>query len=368
LDSAGNVWTWGADGYDLYLGRGNSPAYMVPGKINIGGMHAITVVGPGFFHLALTSNGHIWAWGDHHLYMGPVLTNDINTPRDITADLSLPFPVAKLYANSESSYFILTDGSLWAMGGTAVGTIGNGVEIDFSIYGLPPPYGATKAIYNWDQGQNELMQRAPVNIAPGKHDWVDVFAGCAINWTAYAIDAAGQLYSWGRNKGGPLGNGVVDPLDGWTTYPNAMDVPWITAVNPLAVTTSIKVSCPYCVANPSGSPCSNYSIPVTAAPNCNAGTTQNVFGTSTTMAATASGNGGSVVTYTIWSQVSGPNTAQFMFNSSLTSYVGGLIPGQYVFKMTATDQNWRVTTSNVTVNVFPANSIPIPRGAKIIPH
>lgn len=368
LDSAGNVWTWGRDGYDLILGRGNSPAYMVPGKINIGGMHAVNIVGPGFFHLALTSNGHIWAWGDHHLYMGPILTNDINTPRDITNDLALPFPVAKIYANSESSYFILTDGSLWAMGGNAVGTIGNGVELDFSNYGTPPPYGATKFPYNWDQGLNELMQRAPVSITPGKYDWVDIYAGCAINWVAFAIDASGQLYSWGRNKGGPLGNGVVDPLDGWQTYPNAMDVPWVTAVTPLAVTSNIKVSCPVCVTSPGGSPCNNYSIPVTAAPNANAGSTKNVYGTSTTMAATASGNGGSIVTYTIWSQVSGPNTAQFMFLSSLNSYVSGLIPGQYIFTMTVTDQNWRVATSNVTVNVFPPNSIQLTPGQKIIPH
>lgn len=369
-DSAGNIWTWGADGYDLFLGRGSSPAYMVPGKINIGGGRAIDIVGPGFFHLALLSNGHVWAWGDHHEYMGPTLTTDINTPRDITASLALPFPIAKIRSNSESTYFILTDGSLWAMGGTAVGTIGNGVELDFSRYGgYPLPYGTSNPFpYNWSQGQNELMQRAPVNIAPGKYDWVDVYAGCALNWAAYAIDAAAQLYSWGRNKSGPLGNGVADPLDGGNTYPNAMDVPWITAVTPLAVTSNIKVSCPICVTSPSTSPCNNYSIPVTAPPNANAGSTKNIFGTSTTMSATASGNGGAIITYTIWSQVSGPNTATFMFNSSLNSYVGGLIPGVYVFKMTVTDQNWRVTTSNVTVNVFPSSSIQISPGQRIIAH
>lgn len=351
LDDTGGVWTWGAAGYDLFLGRGSSPAYMVPGKINLGGGHVVDIVGPGFFHLALLSNGHVWAWGDHHLYMGPGLTNDINTPRDITASLGLPFPIAKIRSNSESTFFILTDGSLWAMGGNAVGTIGNGIELDFSIYGEPFPYGATKFIYAWSQGQNELMQPAPVNITPGKHDWVDVYAGCAIVWFAYAIDASGQLYSWGRNKGGSVGNGVADPLDGGNTYPNALDVPYITAVNPLAITTAINVSCLFCVANPSGEPCNNYTIPVTGAPNAYAGPTQNITGASTTMAATASGNGGSKIYRTIWSQDSGPNTAAFMFNSSLTSYVGNLIVGQYVFRMTVTDQNWRVTTSTVTVNV-----------------
>jgi hypothetical protein len=154
-----------------------------------------------------------------------------------------------------------------------------------------------------------------------------------------------------------LGNGVeaADAVTGSlaSEYPNSWDVPWITQVDPFSLTPAslVQVSSPYCVDNPSSSPCNIYTIPVTAPPTCNGGANQTITGSSTTLAGTASGNGGSTVTYHIWTQMSGPNNAVITLNSSLTPTVSGLVAGTYTFLLTVTDDNWRTSTSTVNVVV-----------------
>ena len=118
-----------------------------------------------------------------------------------------------------------------------------------------------------------------------------------------------------------------------------------------SLTALTQASSPYCVDNPTGFPCNIYTIPVTAPPMCSAGPDQNVTGPTTKLAGTVAGQGGSVVTYNIWTQTAGPNTATVTINSSLTPTVSGLVSGTYTFLLTATDNNWRVSTDSVNVVV-----------------
>lgn len=99
----------------------------------------------------------------------------------------------------------------------------------------------------------------------------------------------------------------------------------------------------------------------TTPPTVSAGSAQNITGTSTTLVGTASAGSGSL-TSTIWSQVSGPNTAVFGSGSSLTTTATGLISGTYVFRLTATNSNGQSATSNITVTVAIA---PLPPTAVI---
>ena len=78
---------------------------------------------------------------------------------------------------------------------------------------------------------------------------------------SYAETAGGQLYSWGRNKGSVLGNGIVGASsDILATYPNSWDVSRISPIDPFALTTNKIVTSPYCLLHPDGHPCDQYKV------------------------------------------------------------------------------------------------------------
>jgi alpha-tubulin suppressor-like RCC1 family protein len=174
----------------------------------------------------------------------------INTPRDLTNDLKLPHRIASISTNSVSTHVILTDSTLWGWGDNTMGCVGNGKEIDWAAYN--PPYA-------WNWGPGELMQQQPVRLVAGVHNFTHLFGGSAAIFYCYAETATGQLYSWGRNKAGVLGNGVMgatSAIEG--KYPNSWDVTVPTKVDPFALKGYTLVNSPYCRLHPDGFPCNQY--------------------------------------------------------------------------------------------------------------
>ncbi len=145
----------------------------------------------------------------------------------------------------------------WGWGDNANGTIGNGKELN---------YATTTAPYAWDFYPYDLLQQAPVQITT-RNDFVAIFGTQPFVLYSYAETSGGLLYSWGRNKTGTLGNGVIgcNP-DVVAAYPNSWDVPTATLVNALSVTKTIVTPSPYCKANPNGVPCNECSTTTTATP------------------------------------------------------------------------------------------------------
>jgi len=197
------------------------------------------------FSYALTSTGTLYGWGRYGSYMGGTggyaANIYLNTPTDLTTRLNLPHPVRSITANMVCSHAILTDGTLWGWGDNAQGGVGNGHELNFAKTTVP---------YTWDFGPAELLQQAPVQITT-RNDFVAVWGAGPFVLFDFAETADGQLYSWGRNKGAVLGNGIIGctpPIQ--ASYPNSWDVTTATAVNPLAQTTVKYVASPYCTANP----------------------------------------------------------------------------------------------------------------------
>jgi len=67
------------------------------------------------------------------------------------------------------------------------------------------------------------------------------------------------LYSWGRNKGSVIGNGVVGASpDIAAVYPNSWDVTEPTLVDPFALKENKVVTSPWCILHPDGSPCNQF--------------------------------------------------------------------------------------------------------------
>jgi hypothetical protein len=85
-------------------------------------------------------------------------------------------------------------------------------------------------------------------------------------------------------------------------------------------------------------------------PTVSAGANQNISTTSTSVTGTATANTGSI-TSTLWSQVSGPNTATIGSAGSLTTTLSGLVTGTYVFQFKGTNSVPLSSTANVTITV-----------------
>lgn len=251
LMSDGTVWTWGGYGRKEYLGSG-SDDFRRPHLVPLPGP-ARDIAGNGLFNYALLKTGALYGWGAYSSYMGigkgGYMASNIYVPlpRDLTSDLHLPRRITAISTNSVSTHVILTDSTLWGWGDNAMGCVGNGHEIDYSNYKTP---------YAWDWAPGQLLQQTPVRLAPGVHNFVQVFGATAAIFYCYAETATGQLYSWGRNKAGVLGNGIMSAHpEIEARYPNSWDVTTVTAVDPFAVKNPKRVTSPYCVLHPDVYPC-----------------------------------------------------------------------------------------------------------------
>ena len=201
----------------------------------------------------------------------------------------------------------------------------------------------------------QFQVHKPVNIAPGLNNFVGLSEGVCAVWYKYAVDANGQLYSWGRNKSGVLGNGVMegDYILGniGAAYPNSFDVPYLTAINPFELTETILTTSPECLSVAGISLCSLFNIPFNTAPVANPGANQTVPGPTAVLNGTASKDNSAIVYY-VWSQVSGPNQAVISIPSGAKANLLGLTKGTYVFQLKTIDNGWMSDSAKVTITVL----------------
>lgn len=360
LDSTGQVWTWGSGGNMYVTGRGSSANFTLPGKITlVGGTRAIDIAGGGYWNYAILNTGHTDGWGYYCDYLGLGVQGTValtTSAVDITSYLNFSSPPVQIAVNSECSYAILADSTIRSWGGNAVGTIGNGVELNYAIYGgYPVPYGTTNPMpYDWDQGQHELMQITPVNPAPGIHNFIKIYTSNALVYSVWWQDVTGQLYVNGRNKV-EIANGVIPGNEAsgqlQSIYPNSWDVPYITRIAPWSVPRTVQVSSPWCVTHPGTTACSLYSIPNVAGPKSFAGNNQSTAMANLTLHGQSTSTSNTAIIYTLWRQISGPNTALLTLPSDSLPVASGLITGTYVFQYRVTDANWRTDSSQVTITV-----------------
>ena len=181
---------------------------------------------------------------------GSTNNTPLAVPTDLTTRLNLPHPVKTIVTDMVCTHAILSDGTLWGWGDNAQGGIGNGKELNFANTTNP---------YAWDFYPAELLQQTPVQITT-RADFVGLFATEPFVMYTYAETADGTLYSWGRNKGGVLGNGIVGCSSVAATYPNSWDVPAATIVTPLAITSVTIVPSPYCISHPATAPCNQCAL------------------------------------------------------------------------------------------------------------
>ncbi len=171
-------WGTAADGA---LGAGSGAlSGFTPVKVKIPKGTTVISVRAGCDHsIALTATGSVLAWGDNKF--GQVGDGTTKTPRNVPVRVKLPrgVKVATVRAGCEHSLALTNSGSVLSWGMGQFGALGDG------------------GIKNQD---------VPVQVKlPKKVKAKAISAGCD---DGFALTASGQIYAWGANGKGQLGDGT----------------------------------------------------------------------------------------------------------------------------------------------------------------
>ncbi|MDT7510603.1 InlB B-repeat-containing protein [Bifidobacterium sp. H6bp9] len=211
LASDGTVYTWG-NNVQGQLGNGSSDKNSHSSPAKVTALSNITAISAGFTTgTALDSQGHAWAWGENSKgQLGNGALGDNPTPTRVQ-DLDTGQPDARFYIAISAGYqhvlALDTDHDLYGWGsGTAIGS-----TTDTNV----STRGSTAISFGSD----------PVNI-------IAISAGDDGSET---VDDSGEIYTWGNEGYGQLGNGSNDST-AWQTSPKAITL--AQSVKARAVSTS----------------------------------------------------------------------------------------------------------------------------------
>jgi alpha-tubulin suppressor-like RCC1 family protein len=170
----GTVWTWGiAQRGALGTGVPDNQSSTSPQQVSIG--NVIDIAAGSAHVLALKDDGTVWAWGaNDYGQLGDGTAIDRRTPVQVRG-LS---GVKAVAAGLMYSVALLDDGTVRAWGYNKNGQLGD--------------------------GETSRYEPAPVKVA-GLSGIVKVFAGYSHN---FAIDGSSNVWAWGTNDLGELGDGT----------------------------------------------------------------------------------------------------------------------------------------------------------------
>lgn len=177
--SDGKLYAWGNNLYGQ-LGDGSTTARPTPVPVVFPtGVSALGVAAGHYHNLARGSDGKLYAWGDNDFgQLGNGSTADSGTP----APVSLPAGVSALSvaAGDYHSMALGSDGKLYVWGRNEAGQLGGGsLTLRMTPEPVSPPAGVSV-----------------VRLAAGFDH-------------SLAVGSDGQVFAWGRNADGQLGNGVL---------------------------------------------------------------------------------------------------------------------------------------------------------------
>ena len=176
------------------------------------------------FTLALLEDGSVWGVGQNQY---GELGDGTTTNRATWAKIPTLSNVTQIAAGANSGYALLTNGQVRAWGKNASGELGNGTT---NTQSNPTPVAVSKIGTEIGVAtQIAALSALGTAAAPG---------------TAYAL-IGGQVFAWGNNAGGQLGNGV----NNGTSYTNS-NVP--VPVSGITTATRIAASSATCYAITAG--------------------------------------------------------------------------------------------------------------------
>lgn len=245
----GNVWAWGDNDDPLSdgspgggaLGNGTTIDSNVPTQVcewsGCGSfLSGVIAIAAGRHHsLALNSDNSILVWG----------AGQSTLPKTITDGGGNPYTATAIATGRTSSIALQADGTILAFGGNGFGQLGDGTTTDRLLLpmqvcdtGETSPCGSvlsnviaiasgmyhSLALKNdgtvWAWGRNDAGQlgavttetcsgydcsTTPVQVS----GLTGIFAISGGRWQSYAMDDNGNVWAWGGNSAGQLGNGTT---------------------------------------------------------------------------------------------------------------------------------------------------------------
>jgi alpha-tubulin suppressor-like RCC1 family protein len=178
IDVNGQAWGWG-----------NNQYYAIGDNTNINRCVPVSVVGTtktfcqivgGHYHSsAIDKNGQVWSWGTDssgNLGIGVVFSPNHPTPKSIAGGQKT---FCKISARTDNTSGIDNNGKVWAWGNNSKGQIGDGTTTN---------------------------RCTPTALAGVAKTFCEISSG---NSTTAAIDKNGQIWTWGWNFFGYLGDGTL---------------------------------------------------------------------------------------------------------------------------------------------------------------
>jgi alpha-tubulin suppressor-like RCC1 family protein len=182
LDANGAVWSWGLGNLGQ-LGDGQSgDPYGPPlsfsyamqvGNRRTGYLTGISSISAGQnSSYALGTNGTVWAWGYN---ASGQLGNDTTTTAVYPGKVTGLANIVAISGGGNHALALRADGTVWAWGANNVGQLGNNSTVNSSI---------------------------PIEV-PGLSDIIAIAAGGS---SSYAVQSGGAVYAWGSDSSGQLGD------------------------------------------------------------------------------------------------------------------------------------------------------------------
>lgn len=198
LKSNGTLWAWGQNGSGQ-LGDGTTVDKTTP--VQIGTATDWLIIVPGFTHsMAIKTNGTLWSWGSNG---NGELGDETYTAKSSPVQVGTSTNWVTVSTGKYHSKAIKSDGTLWTWGSGIFGLHGDGTG-------------------NNNTGFNKT---SPIQIGTATN-WTSVTAGYE---TCTALKADGSLWVWGNNNYGQVGDG--------TFVTRNIPIQNTTAVNCVAIST-----------------------------------------------------------------------------------------------------------------------------------
>lgn len=174
LKNDGTLWAWGNNSSGE-LGNGGSSEQYSPYQVGSANDWKMVATGKSNTHnLAIKNDGSLWSWG-YNFYgqLGYDAGVDYAYPVQVGTDTNWRMVACGMFY----SLAIKTDGTLWGWGSNAFGQVNNNISSQFVL--------------------------EPTVISAETH-WANIVCGDAHN---LALTTSGELYAWGFNLYGTVGNG-----------------------------------------------------------------------------------------------------------------------------------------------------------------
>ncbi len=188
FDSDGRAWAWGRNDYGQ-LGNGEISNYELE-PVRVLGLENVTDIDAGINHSIALDSGNAWAWGlgsSGRLGQGSSDTTTHTTPVKVKGEGGVGYLeniVDVAVTTQASSYALDADGYVWAWGEGGSGQLGQGSSDTSTHY--------TPVKVKGEDGIGVLENITAISAGYGH---------------VLALDSSGNVWAWGYNSAGQLGNG-----------------------------------------------------------------------------------------------------------------------------------------------------------------